>query len=136
MPDNVSTQYFETGNVSFKASAAVTGRRFVRPSANRTGGGSGGLSTVLDNVYVMALCGAGQKPAGVAKYDVPINGYGGVHGQPGMIVHVEAGAAITAGAEVESDATGRAIPLAAGRPAGQAMTGASGAGAAAEIKLY
>ena len=52
-----------------------------------------------------------------------------------MIVPVTAGAAITAGQEVQSDATGQAIPLAAGKPAGLAMSGAA-AGADCQVKIY
>jgi hypothetical protein len=48
---------------------------------------------------------------------------------------VVCGATITAGQEVQSDANGAAIPLAAGKANGIAMTGAAAA-ADAEIKLY
>jgi hypothetical protein len=130
---NPSLAYFENGDVSFKATAAVTGKRFIAPSGDVTGGP--GLSTDLENLYRGAHAGAGVKPFGVSKYDVANGGVGGVHGQPGKIVPVTAGAAITAGQEVQSDANGQAIPLAAGRPAGLAMSGAAN-GADAQIKLY
>lgn len=126
MPDNVSTQFKETGNISFRASAAVTGKRFLKVSGNRTGGP--GLSTDLENLVVCAQAGAGQVVVGVSKYDVAIDESGGMHGQPGMIVPVNCGADITAGAKVMSDANGRAIPWVtaaseANEPAGIAMTG-------------
>jgi hypothetical protein len=35
LPDNVSMQFHETGNVSFIAVGAVTGKTFVSPSADR-----------------------------------------------------------------------------------------------------
>jgi len=130
---NVSLQYFETGDVSFRASGAVTGKTFVQPAANQTGGP--GLSTDLENLLVFKTCTAGQRPCGVAKYDVATGQGGGVHGQPGKIVPVTAGAAITAGQEVEVGAAGSAIPLATGRAAGLAMSGAAN-GADAMIKLY
>jgi hypothetical protein len=130
---NVSTQYFETGNVSFRATANVTGKRFVAPSGDVTGGP--GLSTDMQNLYRCQHAGAGKKPAGVAKYDVTSGGTGGMHGQPGMIVPVTTGAAIVAGVEVESDANGMAITLASGRAAGLAMSGA-GSGADCQVKLY
>lgn len=44
------------------------------------------------------------------------------------IVVVESGAAVTVGADVESDATGRAIPLDSGVSNGTALDAASGAG--------
>jgi len=130
---NVSTQYHETGNVSFRAAGAVAGKTFVKPSADRTGGP--GLSTDNENLYVFSTCPAGAKPAGVAKYDVANGEAGGVHGRPGMIVPVKAGAAIVAGVEVEVGAAGTAITLASGKAVGLAMSGAAN-GADAQIKLY
>jgi hypothetical protein len=132
-PANLSTAYFEDGDVSFRATATVTGKRFIAPSADQAGGP--GLSTDFENVYRCALAGAGVKPCGVAQYDVASGSRGPMHGKPGKIVPVTAGAAITVGVEVQSDATGQAIPLAAGRPAGLAMSGAAN-GADAQIKLY
>jgi hypothetical protein len=70
----------------------------------------------------------------VAKYDVPSGTVGGMHGQPGMIVPVTTGAAVTAGQQVQTDANGMAIPLAAGAIAGLAMSGA-GSGADCQVKL-
>jgi hypothetical protein len=132
-PANVSVAYFEEGDVSFRATAAVTGKRFIAPSGDVTGGP--GLSTDFENVYRCAHAGSGVKPCGVSQYDVAIGSRGPQHGNPGKIVPVTAGAALTAGQEVQSDATGQAIPLAAGRPAGLCMSGASN-GADAQIKLY
>jgi hypothetical protein len=51
------------------------------------------------------------------------------------IVFVEAGAAITAGALVESDASGRAITRAAGIQQGRALETASGAGVQIAVLL-
>ena len=54
---------------------------------------------------------------------------------PGWIVPVTAGATLTAGQEVQTDATGQAIPFAAGVKAGYVLNGAA-SGADAEIALY
>jgi ribose 5-phosphate isomerase len=87
--------------------AALTARRFV-------GIGTG------------ATCAAGVKALGVAEYDAdaatpaPVNVLG--------ILEVEAGAAVAVGASVESDATGRAITLAAGVANGIALDAATAAG--------
>jgi hypothetical protein len=51
-----------------------------------------------------------------------------------MIVPVTTGAAVTAGQQVQTDANGMAIPLAAGAIAGLAMSGA-GSGADCQVKL-
>lgn len=138
MAENVCMPFYETSDITVQASAAVTGKRFVAPSANRTGGP--GLSTSATNVYVVAHAAAAAKPAGVSVYDAPSGGLLGIIGTPGRIVPVTAGAAITAGQQVEVGTAGQAVPLAVapatpGQAAGLAMTGAA-IGAAAEIKLY
>src|SRR3954453_3495972 len=120
--------------VTGKATAAVVGKRFLAISGNRTGGGAGGLSTDLANVYQVAHAAAGARAIGVSRVDAANGSLVGIHTQPGIIVPVTAGATLTAGQEVQSDATGQAIPFAAGIQLGVAMTGAS-AGADAEIKL-
>lgn len=137
MPANECTPFKEPGSaITGKATAAITGKRFVKITGNRTGGGAGGLSSDLANVYqVGPVTATGDIPLGVSKYDAANGALVGVHVQPGVIVPVTAGATITAGQEVQTDATGQAIPLAAGKARGLALTGAS-AGADAEIKLY
>lgn len=73
-----------------------------------------------------APCAAGAKAVGVAECDTgagnlaPVNALG--------VILVEAGAAVAAGAEVEADASGRAITLAEGRGNGTAMDAATAAG--------
>lgn len=140
MPANESIPFHETSDFSAKATAAVTGKRFVRPSGSRESG-PGLSSTSEGGNYLVAHCGAGLKACGVSTYDAAINTKVGVVGTPGRIVPVTAAAAIAAGAEVMSDATGQAITWTsaaseANRALGQAMTAASGAGVDAEIKLY
>ena len=51
------------------------------------------------------------------------------------IVMVEAGDAVKAGTEVESDEQGRAVPLVSGKKAGYALTSASDAGELISVKL-
>lgn len=136
MPTNICYPLHETSDLTFRATAAVTGKRFVAPSGNRTGGP--GLSTDTANVYQMAHAAAGAKAFGVSKYDVASGSLGGAFGTPGKVVPVTTGAAVTAGQQVEVGATGFAIPWAgtiATQPVGLAMTGAA-SGADVEIKLY
>lgn len=72
------------------------------------------------------VCAAGAKAIGVADIDaaagrlVPVDMIGNIL--------IEAGAAVAAGAEVQSDASGRAIPKAAGVGNGYALDAASAAG--------
>lgn len=51
------------------------------------------------------------------------------------VVVVESGAAVTAGAEVQTDASGRAIDKAAGIGLGRALDAATGAGEFIRVKL-
>jgi hypothetical protein len=145
LPANVCTPYHATGDVSFRAGAAITGKRFVAPSANRTGGPA--LSTNLENVYVMSHAAANGAIAGVAKYDVAQDKRGSVYGTPGAIVPVTADGVIAAGEEIIVGTDGKAkkwtAPSLSGNAetlslpvkVGIAMTGAAD-GADAQIKLY
>jgi hypothetical protein len=137
MPVNESIPYRDAGGaVTGKATAAITGKRFVKISGNRTGGGGGGLGTDLANVYQLSNCTvAGEYTLGVSKYDAANGSLVGVHTTPGMHVPVTAGATLTAGTAVMTDATGQAIPWTTGNiVAGYCMNGAAST-ADAEIKL-
>lgn len=139
MPSNICTPFYMTGDVSFKASAAVTGKRFVAPSGNRTGGP--GMSTDLANTYVAAHCPANGKASGVAKYDVAQGDYGPQFGTPGTILPVTADGAIAAGDLIVVGSAGKAKAatvasgvVTGGIVVGLAMTGAAD-GTDAQIKL-
>lgn len=93
---------------------AAVGKRFVSIVAGK---GSGGHSLVSQT-------GDGADADGVLDGD-------GVKGErrrvvfEGSAAEVEAGAAITAGQAVQSDATGRAVPLSTGKRLGKAATDAA-----------
>ncbi len=72
------------------------------------------------------VCAAGAKALGVVEADTDANNMAPAN-LLGVIL-VEAGAAIAAGADVQSDATGRAITKAAGAANGIAWDAATGAG--------
>lgn len=140
--------------VTGQATAAVTGKRFVVVSGPRIGGGIAGGSSVvttpqiagydtttlsgdISDVYQVAPAAtSGSAVLGVAGQDIPVGQVNLIYkvGQ-GHILPVTAGAAITAGQEVQTDAQGRAIPLAGGKAVGYAVDSAA-SGADAEIVLY
>jgi len=104
--------FFEPGqHPTGKATAAITGKRFLQVSGNRTGGPL--LGTNTENLYQVAqagaagTAGANREVIGVAAYDVP-NG-GTVKIIRGGIVPVTAAASLSAGARVSTDATGQVI---------------------------
>lgn len=71
-------------------------------------------------------CSAGERALGVPRYDCAANEDVAVGARGEMLV--EAGAAITPGQEVESDASGRAVPKTTGVSAGEARDTATAAG--------
>lgn len=122
---------YPADDFTFQCTAPVVGKTFVKISAARTSG-PGLSNTAEGSVYRCATAAAGDHAIGVAKYDAPTNGKCGAY--RAGIVPVTAGAAITAGNAVQSDAAGKAIPLAAGVKLGVAMNDALN-GADAEIAL-
>ncbi len=78
--------------------AAVSGKRFVAVSANQ-----------IDGRPVVQHAGADARVLGVSGYDAPIGGAVTVY-RAHNVVPVVAGAALTAGQAVKSDAQGRAVP--------------------------
>lgn len=103
---NVCNPYHVTGDVSFRANGAVTGKRFVKALANRTGGP--GLSTDPENLWEIGHATANGPAAGVARYDVADNEAGSLIGVPGAVVPVTADGAIAAGAQVVVGTAGKA----------------------------
>lgn len=141
--------------ITCQATVAVVGKTFVKISGPRLGGGLRGgttavalagpgygpntLSTDLADVYqVRPATVSGEACLGVASQDAAVGGpvFRVYKFGQGLILPITAGAAITAGTEVQTDATGRAIPLAAGKALGYAVDSASGAGVDCEIALY
>ena len=88
------------------AAAALTAKRFVSFA--------GGQAVATDVALGVAN----------ASYDAGEQAGVDTHGE----ILVEAGAAITVGAQVQPDASGRAIPLAAGTAFGRARDAAAAAG--------
>lgn len=122
-----NSQPFQMPGETFTGSprVAVIGARFVKPH-----------SVMADGNWGVQPAGAGDAIAGVAATDAPVNNPQGVlvWSTPGMITEVTAGTALTAGQQVQSDASGQAIVLAAGVRAGLCMADTA-SGALAPIKL-
>lgn len=136
-----------------QATATTGGKRFCKVSAPRVGGGlTGGtsrvttsgpgygantLSTDTKDVVQIKVCDtSGEAVLGVCGWDLATGDVGKVYTRGhGNVLPIIAGAAITAGQEVQTDANGAAIPLAAGNAVGYALDSAASA-ADCEILLY
>ncbi len=109
----------------------------MKVTAVRSGGGLNPLGSDVLNLPVIQNCGtSGEAAIGVAQNDQAINLTVGVYKRgSGRVLPITCSANITAGQEVQTDATGQAIPLAAGKALGYALDSAV-AGADAEIAIY
>lgn len=106
-------------------STAVIGKRFVSLAGDRQ----------ADGTYTIAPSANAGKALGVACWDAGVGAKVTVVSvDAGDIVPVRAGAALTAGASVMSDATGQAIVATGAAALGICMTGCA-SGADAQIKL-
>jgi hypothetical protein len=123
VPANEEIILHETSDLTGRATAAITGKRFLDVSAAV----SPALNTSTDGgVMGVAPAGAGVRAIGVAAHDqATVGGMIGFVGTPGRVVVVTAGATVALGAEVESDSTGRAITLASGKSLGKALSAAT-----------
>jgi hypothetical protein len=116
----------------FASAAQILAGRFVKFTAKSTQGD-----------YTGVHCTAAVKSSGVAEYDsAPTTQDANSQERRvnlvrrGAIARVEAGAAVAALAEVESDSVGRAVTLASGAVQGRALTAAAAAGDIIEVDLY
>lgn len=139
--DNAIVPLFDPGRkVTAVATAAIGAGRFVKPSGNFQGGPlldvTGPTTPITGgNNMQVAQCVSGDKAFGVAAYDAAASGDPvPVYCGPGLIVPMVSGAATAAGAEVQSDANGAAITLAAGKSNGMAVSAASGG--VVYVRLY
>jgi hypothetical protein len=132
---NDAIPYYEPATaITAQVGSAVTGKRFVAVSADRQAGPALNTSSTGGNI-VVGPCGAGLKALGVAARDQGTGGKVKVYVQ-NVVVPVTIGAGgLTAGQEVQSDATGQAVAFTTGIKKGIAI--ASGiAGADGQILLY
>lgn len=122
---NECTPLFKPGrDVTVLTTTAVTGKTFVAVT---------GDPDARSGLIKAGTAAAGARPFGVAARNAPA-------GSQLLVIRsgilpVTAGAAITAGQEVEVDAGGRVIPLDTGKSVGTAVKGAAN-GADALIALH
>lgn len=133
--------YEPGGTITAHCSGAVTGRRFVKLTADAQGGGFIGLdSDALGGNIVVGPCTAtAERVLGVANRDAASGGKVGVLATPGLVLPCEGGAAISAGVEVMVDSVGRVITfaVAANRySVGIALADCTGIGAIAVVKIH
>lgn len=117
-------EYFTNSHrrITGTATAALTGKTFIGIAVGGT-----------DQNPNLKTAVAGSRAFGVAGWDVKTNEKVTIFKKG--IVSVTAGAALTAGAEVEVGADGKAIPLATGTAVGQVLADAA-LGADAAVDLY
>lgn len=108
---------YEPGKrITIVADGAISGRRCVKVNASKGQGFPGANLHVIQAV-------AGDRPDGVAIWDLVLNEVGAMIRDG--VLPIDAGATVTAGQEVQVDATGRVITLAAGKSIGKAWTDAT-----------
>lgn len=123
---NENVGVYEPGrDITGRATAAVTGKRFLKISGNRTATGN----------IAVAHADAAGRVCGVSKYDAASGDIVGVARGNSRVTHVTAEGAIAAFAEVEVGTAGKAKTKASGIAVGYALTAAAD-GADAEISLY
>ena len=113
-------------HITTAVATAVTGKTFVDISGATLNPATGALISV-------APATAAGKVLGVAAFDAAVGAQVPVIGEG--VVPVTAGAAITAGAEVEVGAGCKAITLASGKAVGRALTTAAN-NADVYVRLY
>lgn len=110
--------YAPADEIAAEATTAVLSRHFVKISGTRTANGN----------LAVAPATAGSMALGVAAWDAAIGQL--VRVARGGVVKVVAGAAISAGAAVQSDPNGAAVTATSGIVLGYAVSDAANAGVA------
>ena len=126
--DNPVIPLFEPGErPTGAATAAIVAGKFIKIGADMQAQPLLNVSAPLTggNLMQVAQCVAGDRAIGVSGWDAP--GVGDVLPiiGPNLIVPMVAGAAIAFGVEVQSDAAGNPITLAAGKSNGIALNAAA-----------
>jgi hypothetical protein len=127
--DNPVIPLFEEGHrPTGAAAAAIVAGKFIKIGADLQASPILNVATPLvgGNLMQVVQCVGGDRCIGVSGWDAPtIGDVVPIIALP-LIVPMVAGAAITFGQEVQSDAAGNPITLAAGRSNGIALNSAAG----------
>ena len=127
MATNPAVPFWDEGNtITCRASAAVTGKRFVTVSGARIDDGNPAVAHAAGTATTKAL--------GVSSRDAAVNEPVSVYSAPGLVMPVTTADALTAGEAVYSAVDGRATTTATGAIVGYALDDAA-VGTAALIKL-
>ncbi|WP_137725727.1 DUF2190 family protein [Prescottella subtropica] len=112
---NLSIDVYGPGlDITGRAAAAITAKRFLRITGNTSEG----------NVTV-GHAPTGGRVCGVAKYDTASGDLVGIARGASRVVRVTAAGTVAAFAEVQVGADGKAAPLTDGIPVGYAITAAA-----------
>lgn len=125
--------------ITAQAEAAVVGKRCVSISDPMQGPPQAGLSSTSEGSNIVCShATAATRPLGVASHDAAANEKFYVLRGSGLVLPINAGAAIAAGAEVEVGTNGRVITKASGIAIGVAIDdcAATGTDLDAFVSLY
>lgn len=139
MPSNECIPYTEaayTQKLTVHFTGNVTGKRFVGPLTTYQSGPALSATAEGGNLQCAGAPSAGGQVGGVAGWDVTAPGKGQVIRGGGTILPVMSGAAVTAGDELQVDASGRVIPETTGRSVGKAHSAVGGADLEVIVELY
>jgi hypothetical protein len=132
---NECISYYSPGtDITGHVATAVTGKHFVKISANRQSGPALSDTSEGGNVQI-APATAASRIFGVARWDGAVGDKVAVCCSPGEVVPVVAGGAIAAFDEVEVGTGATAVTKSSGVAVGYALSAAA-SGADAQIKLY
>jgi hypothetical protein len=132
-PGNLAEYYYTPGQeISGAVTSTVTGKTFVKISADRVAGPLLNTSASGGNVQVAPATAAGAV-LGVARCDGAVGAI--IPVATAGVVPVTAGGTIAAGAEVEVGTGGKVVAFSAGIKVGYCLSGAVNNGDA-QIKLY
>lgn len=136
---NYAMTYYEaayTQKLTVHFLAAVLGKRFCAPLGAYQSGPGLASTSEGGNLQTAGYPAAAGRVGGVNMYDVALGGKGGVTRGKGTMIPVASGAAVAVGNELQVDATGRVVPLAAGVAVGLAHSAAGGADIDVVVELY